>query len=197
MKITAKIIMILFALTYMLSANEVSANEKYMLVRLTGSQQAIASAMNLADVHIDHAIKKENYLEAWLSQTEFDALKITGIQYQIMIPDWDTHYSNFPKMTDAEIRKSIQYTSDALNISHSIYGTMGGFLKWTEVIAKLDSMRAEYPQLISAKFSIGNTIESRPIWTVRVTKNPDVTTGRPEVWYHSMIHCRSRKACST
>ena len=77
MKITAKIIMILFALTYMLSANEVSANEKYMLVRLTGSQQAIASAMNLADVHIDHAIKKENYLEAWLSQTELDALKIT------------------------------------------------------------------------------------------------------------------------
>jgi len=190
MKITARIIMILFALTYLLSAREVSANEKYMLVRITGSQQAISGAMKLADVHIDHAIRKENYVEAWLSQSEFDAFKKTGIQYQVIIPDWETHYGNFPKMSDAEIRKSIEYTSDALNISHSIYGTMGGFLKWTEVIAKLDSMRAEYPQLISAKFSIGNTIESRPIWTVRVTKNPDAPTGRPEVWYHSMIHCR-------
>jgi hypothetical protein len=62
----------------MLTAREVSANEKYMLVRLTGSQQSIAGAMKLADVHIDHAIRKESYLEAWLSQTEFDALKKDG-----------------------------------------------------------------------------------------------------------------------
>ncbi len=190
MKITAKMLTILFVLIYMFSANGVSANEKYMQIRLTGSPEVLSNALKLADVHIDHAIRKDSYLETWLSQTEVDALRRAGIQYQVLIPDWDAYYSSLPKMSNAEIQKSIQYTTDALNISHSIYGTMGGFLKWTEVIAKLDSMRAEYPQLISTKFSIGSTIESRPIWTVRVTKNPDEPSDRPEVWYHAMIHCR-------
>ncbi len=47
-----------------------------------------------------------------------------------------------------------------------------------------------YPGLISTKFSIGNTFENRSQWTVRVSNSPDAPTGRPEVWFHSLIHAR-------
>ena len=166
------------------------SQEKHMLVRISGSMQSISGALAAQDLHLDHAVRKENFTEVWISESELDAVKRSGIAYQVVIPDWDTYYASLPKMSNAEISKTLEYTRDAYNISHSIYGTMGGFLRWNEVIAKLDSMRTEYPNLISVKFSIGNTVESRPIWTVRVTKNPDFPTGRPEVWYHAMIHCR-------
>jgi hypothetical protein len=74
---------------------------------------------------------------------------------------------------------------------------MGGFLKFSEVVAKLDSMRLEYPQFISQKFSIGNTFQGRQMWTVRVTKNPDAPTGRPEIFYNALIHAREPESMET
>jgi hypothetical protein len=58
------------------------------------------------------------------------------------------------------------------------------------MINKIDSLRIEYPSLVSAKWSIGNTYENRPMWTVRVTKNPDAPTGRPEIWLNGVMHAR-------
>jgi murein tripeptide amidase MpaA len=143
-----------------------------------------------AGLLIDHAIRKPGYLDVWLSADEINMLKNSGVPYEILIRDWNEYYDNLPKMSYPEMQRQINESRELYNVSHSIYGSMGGFLTFTEVVAKLDSMRLEYPELISAKFSIGTTIESRPIWTVRVTKNPDSPTGRPEVWYHSLIHAR-------
>jgi hypothetical protein len=117
-------------------------------------------------------------------------LKKSGVAFNILVNDWKEYYNNQPKMTASQMRNSINESSELFGVSHSIYGTMGGFLTYAEVNAKLDSMRLEYPGLISVKFSIGTTIEGRQIWTVRVTKNPDSPTGKPEAWYHSLIHAR-------
>jgi hypothetical protein len=67
---------------------------------------------------------------------------------------------------------------------------MGGHLKWEEAIAKLDSMRLQYPAFVSEKWSIGNSYENRAMWTIRVTKNPDAPTGKPEVWLNGVTHAR-------
>ncbi len=74
---------------------------------------------------------------------------------------------------------------------------MGGYLTFAEVVAKLDSMRTQYPQFISTKFSIGTTWEGRTMWAVRITKNPDAPTGRPEVMYHALIHAREPESMET
>jgi hypothetical protein len=71
------------------------------------------------------------------------------------------YYNSQPKMTQSEIDAQMQEVYEKDNITHSIFGSMGGYMTYNEVVAKLDSMRMEYPQFISQKFSIGTTIENR------------------------------------
>jgi hypothetical protein len=94
-------------------------------------------------------------------------------------------------MTPVELEIQKEQMKDEVTISHSIYGTLNnGAMKYSEVVQKLDSMRNEYPNLISQKWSIGNTYENRTMWCVRITKGPNTPTGRPEVMYHAVIHAR-------
>ena len=164
--------------------------EKYSKVRIFVKNNSDAAKLQSSDLHIDHSIRKKDFAEAWLSESEIEMLKKSGISYQILINDWNKYYNDLPKMSPSEIRRALEESRDSYNISHSIYGTMGGFLKYSEVTAKLDSMRLQYPNLISVKFPIDSTVENRKIWTVRVSNSPNSPTGRPEIWYHSLIHAR-------
>ena len=170
--------------------NILSSDQKYSQVRIFTTSQSDFSRIANTGLLIDHAVRKPGYTDAWLSEDEIKMLKSSGVSYNVLISDWNEYYESLPKMTNSEMLDAISSSQSLYNVSHSIYGTMGGFLKYSEVAAKLDSMRLQYPDLISVKFTIGATVESRQIWTVRVTKNPDAPTGRPEVWYHSMIHAR-------
>ncbi len=67
----------------------------------------------------------------------------------------------------------------------------GGWHTYSENAAYLDSLRTEYPHLISEKWSIGQTHESRHIWAVRLSDNPDVDeSGEPEILLDTMHHAR-------
>lgn len=184
-------LLIALVITFSLSINTYSQEkEKYSLVKIYARSGSDFERMSKADLHLDHVIKKDNYVEAWLSASELKFLQKSGTGYEIIINDWEDYYSKLPKMTPSEISNSLKESKDVYNVSHSIYGSMGGFLKFNEVIGKLDTMRLEYPNLISSKFSIGTSIEGRSIWTIKVTLNPDVINTRPQVWYHSLIHAR-------
>ena len=170
--------------------NKIIHNQKYSQVRIfIASQQDIQRLAN-SGLFLDHGIRKDNFFETWLSEAEIKMLQLSGVSYDVTIPDWDSYYNSLPKMTHSQIQDAIQESIDNYNVSHSIYGTMGGHLKWEEAIAKLDSMKAEYPGLISTKFSIGNSYQNRPIWTVRVSNNPEVVSGKPQIWLNGMTHAR-------
>lgn len=68
--------------------------------------------------------------------------------------------------------------------------TMGGFRTLSEIEAYLDSLSAANPTLVSPKFSIGQTIEARDQWVVKISDNPLVDEDEPEVFYNSLIHAR-------
>src|SRR4030095_13771444 len=164
--------------------------EKYSQVKIYTSDEQDFNRMEHAGLFLDHSERTDNYITTWLSSHEIEMLKRSGIGYQVTIDDWYAYYNSIPKMTDAEISQAIEKSRNDFNVTHSIYGSMGGYLTYQEVINKLDSMRLEYPGLISAKFSIGNSFENRPQWTVRVSNSPDAPSGRPEAWFHSLIHAR-------
>ena len=171
---------------------------KYSQVRIFAKNESDFRKMTEAGLFIDHANRKPGfYLDAWLSEAEISLLKKSGVPYEILVEDWYKYYNEQPKMTQPEINEQMEQAKQKDNVTHSIYGTMGGYLKYSEVVAKLDSMRMEYPQFISEKFSIGNTYEGRPMWAVRVTKNPDAPTGRPEVFYNALIHAREPESMET
>jgi len=165
--------------------------EKYSQVRIYATTKNDFNRLSLADLHLDGGIHKPGYyFETWLSESEIILLKKSGVPYEITIADWMDYYNSLPQMSPFEIQQALEKSARDYNVIHSIYGTMGGHLKWEEMIQKLDSMRIEYPTLVSQKFSIGNSYQSRPMWTVRVTKNPDSPTGKPEVWYNGLTHAR-------
>lgn len=186
------IIQVLLLLVIIIPVNYLHAqnNEKYSQVRINTGEFSQIQKIADSGLLIDHAVRKAGYIEAWLSSDEIEMLKKSGVSYTVLVADWKTYYNNLPKMTQSEVIDAIEHSKAVNNVSHSIYGTMGGFLKYSEVAAKLDSMRLEYPNLISVKFAIDSTVNGRKIWTVRVSNSPDAPTGRPEVWYHSMIHAR-------
>lgn len=171
---------------------------KYSEVRIFAANESDVKRIQDAGLFIDHANTKAGYYsDTWLSEYEIGLLNNSGIPYQILVDDWQAYYDNQPKMTQGEIDAQKREVYETDNITHSIYGSMGGYLTYAEVVSKLDSLRAEYPQYISAKFSIGTTYESRTIWAVRITKNPDAPTGRPEALYHALIHAREPESMET
>jgi carboxypeptidase T len=178
--------------------NSGDKQQKYSMVRIFASSENDIKRMMDAGLLLDHAESKPgHHIDTWLSEEEISMLKISGVPFQVTIDDWMEYYNSFPKMTEAEIDAQMQQAYEKDNITHSIYGSMGGYLTYNEVVAKLDSMRLEYPQFISAKFSIGTTYEGRTMWAVRVTKNPDAPTGRPEVLLNALIHAREPEGMET
>ncbi|HMT10328.1 MAG TPA: M14 family zinc carboxypeptidase, partial [Ignavibacteria bacterium] len=164
--------------------------EKYSQVKIFASTDLDIKRIEDAGLHIDHAENNGDHLITWLSASEIEMLKKSGIAYQVTVDDWQAYYNALPKMTDAEMQAAIMNSASDVAITHSVYGSMGGYMTYSQIVNKLDSMRLEYPGLISTKFSIGSTHLGNQMWTVRVSNSPDAPTGRPEVWFHSLIHAR-------
>ncbi len=168
-------------------------DEKYSEVRIYSTTEQDASRLVNAGLLIDHAVRKPGqFIDTWLSETEMLMLQASGVPYKVLIDDWDTYYNNRQNlMSPSELDAAMREVNERDNISHSIFGTLNnGCLKDTEVVRKLDSLRLEYPTLVSQKFSIGTTYLGKVMWAVRITKNPNAPTGRPEVMYHALIHAR-------
>lgn len=186
------VLIVLLSFASIAFAQKNNGIEKYSQVRISITSDYDFQRINNAGLFLDHGTyKKGFYFETWLSETEINMLKNSGVSYQVVVDDWYSYYSQMNK--NNSVSPNIPLT-DAYTINHSIYGTMGGHLKFEEAIAKLDSMRLQYPTLISVKWSIGNSYENRPMWTVRVTKNPDAPTGRPEIWLNGVTHAREPMA---
>jgi hypothetical protein len=70
-------------------------------------------------------------------------------------------------------------------------GSMGGFKTLAEIVAEMDRLAAAYPAIVSPKFSIGTSVEGRPIWAMRVSDNPSIDEpGEPITWFDALHHAR-------
>ena len=70
-------------------------------------------------------------------------------------------------------------------------GSMGGFRTLAEIGQEMDRLAATYPAIVSSKFSIGNSIQGRPIWALRVSTTPSVhDPSKPVAWFDAIHHAR-------
>jgi hypothetical protein len=76
------------------------------------------------------------------------------------------------------------YAYSEKGVGYGIYHT------WSETVAFVDSLRLLYPEVISEKWSIGQTLEGRDIWAFRVSDNPDLDENEPEIFIDAMHHAR-------
>jgi hypothetical protein len=67
---------------------------------------------------------------------------------------------------------------------------MGGFRSFPECVAYMDTLHEMYPDITTARDSIGNTYEGRAIWMMKISDNPDQDEDEPEFFINGLIHAR-------
>ncbi len=107
---------------------------------------------------------------------DLDTLTRAGIPFEVVIEDLVAWYQSrlMPPTAPGDFGN----------------GSMSGYYTYSEMVTQLDRMRNDYPGLISAKTSIGTTLQGRSIWMVKISDNPDTDENEPEVLIDAMHHAR-------
>jgi hypothetical protein len=173
----------------------VTAQDRYSRVKLfaTHDELKMLAANGLI---IDNGIFKDNtYVICELSQQELAVADGSGVRYEILIPDVSRFYEerNAPYMNDLDGLKRAAYTlSRDWPVPEGFeLGPVGGFLTLDQCYEHLDSMAAQYPDLVSPRYAMAeNSHNSRQMFWVRLSDNPTANEGEPEVLYTGMHHAR-------
>lgn len=154
-------------------------------VSIPFENRALIQQIRDLGVAIDHVHLHENALIAELGGDELRMMNEAGIAYEIHIRDMASYYE--AKLTADPVFQGGLQRMAGMPENFKL-GSMGGHLTFDEVVAELDLMRELFPDLITEKFSIGNSYEGRPIWTVWIAS--DLETPKPQAYYNSLIHAR-------
>ncbi|MFW5706855.1 MAG: M14 family zinc carboxypeptidase [Bacteroidota bacterium] len=186
------LICILIALPF---ASKSSENYHRVKIHLEGRQLGELAELGLALPLSGY--KEGMFLQGEFSETELKKITDAGFTYEVVIHDMSRYYQQRNANVDIERVNSQMHQSKNNNTPYTtpenfMLGSMGGFHTYTEMLDDLDAMHALYPELISAKQSIGTglTIEGRPVFWVRISNNPSETQDKPRVLYTSLTHAR-------
>lgn len=158
-------------------------NYKKVEIYLTNPTEDILH-LSKFDINIEHAeLTKKNSLILFLNEDEFSRLGMLNFNYQVLIEEWDSYYSNLPKLSEAEKQNILEQSKIAYNVSGFRFGSMGGYYTYQEVANDLDSMFVKYPNLITQRFSIGTSTDGKQLWAVKISDNPNTNENEP----HSMF----------
>jgi hypothetical protein len=131
----------------------------------------------LADVDEHHPALTSGYAIAYATAAEQAALNAAGIPFQIEIHDLQAWYA-------------ARGAADSGPRGGPV-GSMGGFRTLAELLSEMDRLAATYPQIVSAKFSLGNSLQGRPIYAFRISTTPGVhDPSKPVAWFDALHHAR-------
>jgi len=156
---------------------------QFALVRVDISNPEVMMQIMDLGIALDHATGRSGvYLDFAISENEMNNLIAFGIDFEILIDDLTSHYQNrFSEMDEREFD----------------FGSMGGYYTFSEIENKLDEMHTDYPNLVSQKISIGISHEGRDIWAIRISDNPEISEGEPQVLYNALHHAREPQGMMT
>ena len=178
-----------FLLTLIISISIYSQNFKE--VKIYFNNISDIQILQNAGMEFDHfQTNKDNSINVFIVENDFAILQSSGFSYEIVIDNWNSYYSALPKMSDEEKSLVLQKVEQDYGVTGFNYGSMGGFYTLAEVNAELDEMYTQYPNLITQKVSIGNTIEGRPMYMVKISDNPNQNENEPQVLYTGLHHAR-------
>ncbi len=179
-----------------------SYSQKFSKVKIFTDANGLQQLAN-EGIPVDHGVWKENtFFISDFSDVELNKIQEMGFQTEILIDDVVQYFldANHGKLTgetkNATCSGSGSSGSGAFEPTTPTnfnLGTMGGYLKYSEMLAELDQMAALYPNLITVKAPISTylTHENRPIYYVKISDNPNTDeTTEPKVLYTAIHHAR-------
>jgi len=193
-----------FILLLTLFISNLVFSQDYSRIKIFGDAEDLQRLGDLG-VTVDHGIRKEGvFFISDFSKEEIQIMHDYEFVYEILIPDVQAYYIerlNNPEATTTTKNASCSSTSGNTGFSPTTpsnfnLGTMGGYLKYNEMLAELDDMFAQYPNLITAKSAISTfvTAGNRPIYHVKISDNPNTNETEPKILYTAIHHAREPMA---
>ncbi len=127
---------------------------------------------SLQAMSLDIVERGNNYIVIITDSTELNEIQQKGFRTETIYKDVVEHYQS------------------RILEQPSIAEDMGGYKTLAEINAAVDTMIINHPSIISSKVIIGQSLEGRDIWAVKISDNPNVEENETEVLYYSAIHCR-------
>ncbi len=188
------LVVAIFSLSYGFYSDKTDKSplERYSTVKVYATSEGDILKLIQNDITVEnYSGKFTDGLTLLINQEELARLKNTGLRYEVTIPDMDEFYKNRLPSTPQEMLKSSEIMRSD-NITGFGYGSMGGYYTYAEVVQKLDSMRLQYPNLITAKQDRGTTYENRKVWSVKISDNPDIdeSATEPAIYFDGLHHAR-------
>jgi len=171
------------------SVSVFAQHEQYSKVKVFADETQLAELAKAGINVTEGFLKKDAFLVSDFSEQELLKIKDSGLNYEILIEDVSKYYAdrNLGKSTNVKDYKGLSEWEVPENFE---FGSMSGHATYDEVVAHLDNMGDLFPDLITAKESIGQSIEGRELWMVKVSDNPNVNETEPEILYTAIHHAR-------
>ncbi|UCD63847.1 MAG: immune inhibitor A [Candidatus Zixiibacteriota bacterium] len=149
---------------FVLVATAFSADPPTMKLRVTMHRPADGAALRA--MGFEGVFVKDNRADLFTDADGLARIRKAGLSVEVLIEDVAAYYAE----------------------QLAEYDGMGGYKTFSEVVAYLDGMIADHPDIISDKISIGQSIEGRDIWAVKISDNPDVDEDEPEIFFNALTH---------
>ena len=172
----------------------------YSKAKVFLSEQNTMKKLAGSGVETDHGdFKAGHYFISGFSETELARIQNAGFQYEILVEDVVKDFQE-RNAKQSILQTQVDLFADFCDKVKRYkfpknwkFGSMGGHLRYEEMLLHLDSMKIKYPNLVTAKAQIDTTKtrEGRTIWFVKLSDNPNVNEAtEPQGMFSAIHHAR-------
>ena len=169
-----------------------AAPDRLDLIRIDGraltARWGQAAGEQLSRLELDvanHHAPSSRRLDVVADADDRARLDAAGIAYELVVTDLVAHYrSRLAPLTESPGPYGRWLVPPYTG------GSMGGYYTFAQVVSVLDQMVAAYPNLISVRQSIGQGVEGRDLWMVKISDNPGIDEPEPELRIDALHHAR-------
>ena len=134
------------------------------------------NSIQKSGIALDHSISRSDvYIDFVVSSYEKEILSKTGIPFEILIDDLSAFYK--------------QRSIPANNRNFPL-GSMQGNYTWDELNQRFEELKNLYPEIISDKIVLGQSIEGNDLWAFKLSDNANIDEEEPEILYTGLTHSR-------
>ena len=182
-------------------------NEKFHKVKINYTSPADLVKLANQGVCIDHGLHKKNhFFISDFSESDIEKMLSLNFDYEILINDVTHFYKQRNKLSNKSAKNIFCEENENLfdtpeNYDFKPSDEFGGFYTYDEMLSELDDMHSLYPEIISARSDIKDetfsssphiheTYEGRYLQWVKISDNPNISEGEPQILYTALHHAR-------
>ncbi len=162
--------------------------EKYSRVKVYADKTQLKNLHSKGIAFDEMAERNDNYFIGDFSAKEIALMKQDRLRIEIIIDDLTQDFLKRNKEASVNANEAMRTGGTPPGFT---YGSMGGYLTFSQMVTELDELKTMYPNLITTKSSIGTTGEGRDVWMVKISDDPDTEDPSEEgVYYGGLYHAR-------